>query len=322
MISKLKTIAKQIGNTPLKKMNMDNATLYVKLEYFNCSGSIKDRAAYSIVLEALQQGRIRENTTVVESSSGNFAIALATICRTIGVKFIAVIDPNVSSYYERLLEILCYKVVKVKELDRTGGYLLTRIEKVKEICQQVSNSFWPNQYENPYNYWGYYNTLGAEICRDFDSLDYIFLAVSSGGTITGVSKKVKEKFPDLKIIGVDIEGSVIFGQAPKRRFISGIGSSKVPPIIREASIDAVIHVSHENIIQGCNDLLKEHMIFGGASAGASMYAINQFVEARDHPKKPSILFMCPDKGNAYLDTVYSKEWIASISEKLEPTLQF
>lgn len=308
MLAELQKLEKMIGNTVLQRLTFDQVNLFVKLEYNNFSGSIKDRAALRIITEAIKQGKISKNTVIVESSSGNFAIALAMICKTIGLTFIPVIDPNINNSYEKLLRLLSPRLVKVSELDSTGGYLLTRIQEVKRICAKYPNSFWTNQYDNIENYLAYYHGLGSEICHDFDKLDYIFIAVSSGGTITGVSQRVKEYFPNVKLVAVDIEGSVIFGGASKKRYISGIGSSKVPSIIKESKIDHVIHLSHNDIIKGANALLDEQLIFGGASAGAVYIAIKRFFIDKTIFDKPNVLFFCPDKGVHYLDTIYNPNW--------------
>jgi 2,3-diaminopropionate biosynthesis protein SbnA len=316
MLATLDAIGPLVGNTPLKKIHLPGANAFVKLEYLNHSGSIKDRAAYHIVREGMKRKDITENTVIVESSSGNFAIALAMLCRAIGIKFIPVIDPNISGYYEKLLRLLCPDMVKVKDLDSTGGYLLTRIEKVAEICSQTSGSFWTNQYGNPDNYLAYYHTLGGEICDSFDRLDYVFIGVSSGGTITGVSRRIKEKFARAKVIAVDIEGSVIFGGCPKRRLISGIGSSKIPSILQHALIDEVMYVTHVEIVEGCRELLSEQTILGGPSAGAAYAAIKKFIGQDVGRINPTILFLCPDRGTAYLDSLYNDAWAKKMRETL------
>jgi N-(2-amino-2-carboxyethyl)-L-glutamate synthase len=314
MIEKLESISRLIGNTPFKKLNIANADVYVKLEYNNFSGSIKDRAAFKIISEGIRSGNIREHTTIIESSSGNFAIALASICKVLGLKFIAVIDPNINQPYEELINLLSHKVVKVNERDETGGYLLSRIKKVQSICARDPGCYWTNQYENPNNFLAYYETLGVEICDFFDKLDLLFIGVSSGGTITGVSRRVKEKFSSIKVVGVDVEGSVIFNQRPKKRHITGIGASKIPSILAHARIDDIRVLSEANIIGGCRELLDEQMIFGGASAGASYAAVKAYLRHYNGSARPSIGFFCPDRGTAYVETIYNEEWIKSLRE--------
>jgi 2,3-diaminopropionate biosynthesis protein SbnA len=316
MLKDLEDLSRFIGNTPLRRLNTANAHLYAKLEYNNFSGSSKDRAAYSMIYNAVRSGKINAETTVVASSSGNLAIALASICRILKVKFIPVIDPNINRDYEVLLNLMSYKVVKVGKRDKTGGYLLTRIDTVNEMCSRIDNSFCADQYGDPNNYKGYFG-LGDEIQSSFSELDYVFIAVSSGGAITGISRCLKEKMPGVRIIAVDVQGSVIFGQIPEKRYISGIGSSQASPIMKNAMIDDVIHVSQSNIISGCYELLKEQVLFAGASSGAVYFAAKGYFEVNQFKDKPTGVLIFPDKGSAYLDTIYNKEWEKDLLAKLQ-----
>ena len=310
MLRAIQEIEPFVGDTPLRKMKVPGVNLFAKLEYNNFSGSIKDRAALNILANAARSGELHEGSFVVESSSGNFAVALMSICNLLGLKFIAVIDPNINSAYEELLRISC-EVVKETELDHSGGYLLNRIRKVKEICASDANAYWPNQYSNPQNYLSYYNGLGKEICASFEQLDYLFIAVSSCGTITGTSKRIKEQFPHIKVIAVDVEGSVIFSNEPAKRFVSGIGASKVPDILKEAHVDEVFHVSHLELIQGCRELLSEQSVFAGASSGACYYAVKNHFKAASGSE--NALFICPDKGYPYLNTIYNDQWVSEMT---------
>jgi N-(2-amino-2-carboxyethyl)-L-glutamate synthase len=308
LASALDPIEKLIGNTPLFKLNFSPGNLYTKLEYQNCFGSIKDRPALYIIKNALLSGLIDEHTTIVESTSGNFGLALAGICKALGIKFIPVIDPNISAQKEQLLRMLSYKVIKVTERDETGGYLLNRIKVVKEFLQEDPHAYNPNQYENPNNYLAYYNSLGEEICRSFDRLEYAFISVSSCGTIIGVSQRLKEKFPNIKVIGVDVEGSMIFSNRRKARKLSGIGASKQSPLIHNAHIDDAVILSEKEIVAGCQELLSRYGLLTGASSGAAYVAAKRILLQSAHPN-PNAVFITPDSGNSYLDTVFSKEWV-------------
>lgn len=318
MLQKIKELELLIGNTPVKKLKHSGIDLFAKLEYSNFSGSIKDRAALFIIHQAVLNEEVNENTTIIESSSGNFAIALASICCELGLKFIAVIDPNINTMNRQLLEMLTPHVIMVQNTDVTGGYLLTRIEKVKELCAETENSYWPNQYDNKNNPIAYEYGLAQEIHQSFEKLDYIFVAVSSTGTLMGLAKELKRKNEYIKVIAVDIEGSVIFNQAPKKRYISGIGASKVPTHLDPVYIDDVIIVSHEQIVQGCRDLLKKQLVFAGASSGAVYFAACKYAEMH-HLQGKTGLIICPDRGYTYLDSIYCNEWSSrfkTVPEKL------
>src|ERR1044071_2609115 len=146
---RLELLRKTLRPTPHVPLAMKGMDLFAKLEYVNPVGSIKDRAAYWILKRAAERGEICAETTVIESSSGNFATALAAFTHLIGLRFIPVIDPNISGTYECFLRRICPEVVKVEDRDDTGGFLKTRLQKVKELCAVVPNAFWPNQYANP-----------------------------------------------------------------------------------------------------------------------------------------------------------------------------
>ncbi|MBB6274139.1 cysteine synthase A [Pedobacter cryoconitis] len=316
MLKELEKLSAYIGATPLIELKNDNANLFAKLEYNNFSGSSKDRAAYSIIYNGIKSGKITQNTTIIASSSGNLAIAVASISKRLNLKFIPVIDPNINASYETLLNLMAYKVVKVTERDHTGGYLLTRINVVNELHANTPDSFIADQYGDPNNYKGYYG-LGEEIISSFSHLDYIFVAVSSSGAITGISDFIKKHRPEVKIVGVDVEGSVIFNAKPVKRYISGIGASQVPPIIENAFIDDTVIVSQMSIIKGCAELLNEQAIFAGASSGAVYLAAKNYFRFNDiEESKATSLLIFPDKGHTYLDTIYNQEWGAQLANKL------
>lgn len=302
-----------VGNTPIGRLAIHNnqrINVFAKLEYYNPTGSVKDRAANYIIQKLLRLGEIDLDTTLIESSSGNFGIALAAYCRKFGLKFIAVVDPCISPINELMIRSLGARVVKVETADCNGGFLLTRVATVKELRGKIKNSYWVNQYGNPYNAEAYYNTLGVEICDAIDRIDYVFMGVSSGGTITGVSNRIKERCPNARVIAVDIVGSVIFGHQPQKRYIPGIGSSMVPDILQQAKIDDVVMMDEVSTIRFCHRLLEDHYIFAGGSSGSVFGAIHQYFE--QHPaeaaSKKNVVAVFADRGERYINTVYNPEW--------------
>ncbi len=306
-----KNVLDMIGDTPLVRIlsrELDNVNLYAKLEYYNPTGSVKDRAASYIISKVLSTGEIDKNTKIIESSSGNFGVALAAICKSYGLKFTCVIDPCINPINEVLISKLDANVMKVTEPDENGGYLLNRIRRVKEQLCLEPNSYWVNQYENPHNADAYYYYLGEEICNSMNNIDYIFMGVSSGGTITGVSRKIKEKFPNAQVIAVDINGSVIFGENPHKRYIPGIGSSMVPLILKKALIDEVVMVDEISTVNACYELLNENMIFAGGSSGSVYYAIKKYFNDKKFSKKPDVVCIFADRGDRYSTTIYNECW--------------
>ncbi|WP_394836380.1 2,3-diaminopropionate biosynthesis protein SbnA [Pendulispora rubella] len=301
--------------TPVVPIEDPKLDLHVKLEYCNIAGSIKCRPALWMLKSAIERGEIDEQTTLVESSSGNFALALAVYCRMLGLPLVPVIDPNVTRLNEAMLRSLCASVVKVVERDDTGGFLKTRLAEVHALRERLPRVFWPDQYHNADAVAAHYHLTGAEIARRFDRLDFVFLGVSTAGTIAGVSRRLKERFPSVKIIAVDTEGSVIFGGPPKRRHIPGLGSSIVPALLADALIDDVVMVSEQETVLGCRTLFHRHRLFAGGSTGTVYAAIQRYFETNPCQMRPTVLFLCADRGTAYLDTVYDDTWMAGLLER-------
>jgi len=315
-----KHVLNLVGNTPMIQLNLEeelsNIHLYAKLEFYNPTGSVKDRAAAFVIRKVLENKEIDLNTTIIESSSGNFGIALSAYCKYKGLKFICVVDPCISPMNEMMIRAFGAEVIKVTEPDKNGGFLLTRIEKVQQLCEEIKNSYWVNQYGNPYNAEAYYHSLGSEICNEMERLDYIFLGISSGGTITGISKKINECFPQAKVIAVDIVGSVIFGFPPKKRYIPGIGSSMVPQILSQAKVDDVVMMDEITTIKACHELLKKYHLFAGGSSGSAYAAIKKYFNENPIKKNKPVYVatVFPDKGERYFNTVYNEEWCANFGK--------
>lgn len=310
------SVLNQVGNTPFVAIDMDglkNIRLTVKLEYQNPTSSVKDRAVAYLLKKCLDEKIINHATTIIESSSGNMGVSLAAYCQEHGLKFICVVDPNILPINEMLIRSFGAQVIKVHQAGE-GGFLLSRIQKVKELAAEIENSYWVNQYANPIIVEGYYRSLGEEICREISQLDYIFIGVGSGGTITGVSTKVREKFPDSKVIAVDIIGSVIFGGAPQKRYIPGIGSSMVPRNLQHAKINEVVMIDEVTTIDMCHELLRNYNIFAGGSSGSVYGAIKKYFQGKRIGEKVTIVTLFPDRGERYATTVYNEDWVQNFKK--------
>ena len=303
-----------LRETPVVQLRHPAVDLFVKLEYCNVAGSLKDRPAYRILRAAIERRQVDQETVIVESSSGNFALALAMFCKMLRLRFIPVIDPNILPPVEARLRALCERVVKVTEPDEAGGFLRTRLATVKALCASLPRSYWPNQYGNPEGMRAHYELTGREICEAVPQLDHVFIGVSSGGTISGVSRRVKERCPGAKVIAVDAEGSVIFGGEPRRRRIPGIGASIVPPLLREARIDDVVAVGEVETVAACHALLHDHHLFLGGSSRSCYAAVQQYFSGAPTRARPKVLFLAADRGVAYSGTIFSEEWIRGLSE--------
>ena len=312
LATRLQLLRNTLRPTPHVPLAMEGMNLFAKLEYVNPVGSIKDRAAYWILKRAAERGEICDETTVIESSSGNFAAALATFTRLVGLRFIPVIDPNISGTYESFLRRICSTVVKVEERDDTGGFLKTRLQMVQQLCATIPNAYWTNQYENRDAMEAHYELTASEICAGFDSLDYAFIGVGTAGTIAGVSRRLKEHYPNIRVIAVDTEGSVIFGGAPRKRHIPGVGSSIVPPLVSHARIDDVVLIPERETARACRELLTTHGLFVGGSSGTAYAALKRYAPKMTGSRHPTVLFLCPDRGTPYLDTVFDDTWVTRL----------
>ncbi|AMW11948.1 2,3-diaminopropionate biosynthesis protein SbnA [Streptomyces qaidamensis] len=313
LVERVKQLRTGLAGTPLIPLAHDELDIVAKLEFCNPTGSTKDRSALWILERAISRGDIQQNTMVVESSSGNFALALAFYCRMLGIAFVPVIDPNCNAATETHLRNLCRHVEKVSQRDAAGGYLKTRLSRVQELLMECGPAYWPNQYANPDALDAHYQFTAGELIKDAGVIDYLFVGVSTGGTIAGVSRRVKEAFPRSVVVAVDTEGSVIFGGPPKKRWIPGIGSSIVPPLCRQALIDEVEIVSEVRAAEGCHELLDRYGLFVGGSTG-SIYAGIQSYFARNRPTgpRPTIAFLAADRGHAYTKTVYDADWLREL----------
>lgn len=306
----LERLRRSVGRTPVLRLDHDTLDLHVKLESSNPNGSSKDRSAFWILKRAVERGDITEGTTVIESSSGNFALSMAVFCRSLGLDFVPVIDPNCNALTERQLRTLCRRVEKVSVRDASGGYLQTRLSRVAELRSELAPAYWPNQYANPDAVEAHYRSTGGELSRSLRTLDYLFVGVSTGGTIAGLSRRVKETYPGVKVVAVDAEGSVVFGQPPKPRLLPGLGASIVPPLCEQALIDDVVIVPEVSAIVACHRMYTQYGLFAGGSTGSVFAAIQDYFADRNEPRRPTVAFLCADRGTGYVDTVYNLAWVA------------
>ncbi len=308
------SILSTIGQTPLiqlnKLMTQSDFNLYGKLEFFNPGGSAKDRSAYRILTQAQKSGEIGPNTTIIESTSGNFGIALSQICRFLGLNLICVVDPRTNPQTQRIIKSFGTQVDMITEPDPvTGQYLQRRINRVQELRQEIPDNFWPHQYSNLENCQAHYFTM-QEIAQEMENdVDYVFVATSTCGTLRGCSEYVKEHQLKTKIVAVDALGSAIFINPPTshKRLIAGHGAGRRPELFRPGLADQVMHISDRECVIGCHTLLDREAIQAGGSSGAVVSAVIRLQSELPSGAK-CVLILC-DRGERYLDTVYSPAWV-------------
>lgn len=311
-----------VGNTPVVALRRcfpdPGVEVLAKLELMNPGGSMKDRSARHIIKSGLADGSIRPGSTVVESSSGNFGIALAMASLIHGLRLICVVDPKTTSANVALLRRLGATVETVTEPDEAGGYLHTRIRRIQELVAEIPGAVWINQYANDLNWQAFYHGTGAELTQQLvRPPSYLFAPVSTTGSILGCSRRLREHFPELRVIAVDAVGSIIFGSPPGPREIPGIGSSRVPELLRPDEIDDVVHVDDVESADGCRELLATEGIFAGGSSGAVVAAIRRLLPRLTSPGR--VLAIFPDRGDRYLDLVYDDTWLAQMRSTRTPT---
>jgi cysteine synthase A len=265
--------------------------------------------------EALSSGAISKGTVVVESSSGNMGIGLAQACSCLGLRFICVTDPKTTLQNVRLMKAYGAEVDAVTEPDAvTGEFLQARLNRVRHLLATTPNAFWPNQYANVANARAHHRTM-REIVTALDGrVDVLVCAASSCGTLRGCAEYVRWRALPTRIIAVDAVGSVIFGGQRAKRLLPGHGAAVRPALFRDDLADEVIHVSDLDCIFGCRLLARREAILAGASSGGVITAVDR--ARRVIPDGAVCVTILADRGERYLDTVYSDEWVASHYEEL------
>ena len=307
------SILETIGQTPLVRLNRIfgdcDFQVIAKLEAFNPGGSSKDRPAFHIIKQALDSGEIGPNTVVIESSSGNMAIGLAQACVYFGVPFICVVDPKTTKKNLEILEAYGVEIELVTQPDpATGEYLIARINRVRSLVKSIGDVFWPNQYANTNNANAQYRMMEEIATALRGDIDYLFCAISTCGTLRGCANYIYEHDLKTKVWAVDALGSVITGGPSRKRLIPGHGASIRPPLYEPGLAERCIHVSDLDCVIGCRRLIRDEAILAGGSSGAVVTAIDQ---VKDEIKRgATCVAIFPDRGERYLDTVYSDSWVA------------
>jgi len=301
-----------IGNTPLIRLNHVfkdiDFKLYAKMEMLNPGGSIKDRTAISIVEQGIKSGSINRDTVIVESSSGNMGIGLAQACSFYGLRLICVVDAKTTVQNIEILKAYGAEIDCISEPDPvTGEFLQARLDRVKYLRSKVNNSFWPNQYANLFNPRAHYRTMREIVAATGNKLDYLFCAISTCGTMRGCAEFVKANNLPTKIIAVDAVGSVIFGGQKAKRLIPGHGAAVTPPLFQNNLAHECVHVKDVECVIGCRRLALREAILAGGSSGACISAVEKLMHRI--PVGATCVVILPDRGERYLDTIYSDQWV-------------
>ena len=305
----MEKIAKQltelIGNTPLleltnyEKENELKAKVIAKLEYFNPLGSVKDRVAGAMIEQGIKDGKINADTVIIEPTSGNTGIGLASVAAARGYRLIIAMPETMSIERRNLMKAYGAELVLT---DGTKG-MKGAIAKAKELSEEIPNSFIPSQFSNPTNPAVHQKTTGVEIWKDTDGKVDIFVAgVGTGGTISGVGAYLKSQNPDVKVVAVEPKSSPVLSEGvagPHK--IQGIGAGFVPETLNTKIYDEIIPVENEDAFEIGRNIARTEGVLVGISSGAAVWAAIQLAK-RPENKGKTIVALLPDTGERYLST--------------------
>ena len=300
-----KDVTGLIGRTPLMELNNyqkktdGKATIFAKLEFFNPAGSIKDRAAYEMIDDAEKKGLLKKGSTIIEPTSGNTGIGLASICAAKGYKIILTMPETMSIERRNLLKAYGAEIVLTDGAKGMQG----AVEKANELLKETENSIIAGQFENPANPQAHIKTTGPEIWEDTDGkVDILVSCIGTGGTISGTGKYLKSKNPKIKVVAVEPEASPLLskGTAGPHK-IQGIGANFVPETLDKDVYDEIITVSDENAYKTGKEIARSEGILVGISSGAAVYAASE-LSKRPENKDKIIVAILPDTGERYLST--------------------
>lgn len=304
------SIDQLIGKTPLleltsteKKLGL-NARIVAKLEYFNPAGSVKDRIAKAMFDDAEESGKLNKNSVIIEATSGNTGIGLASVGTARGYRVIIVMPETMSIERRNLIKAYGAELVLTEGSKGMKG----AIQKAEDLAKAIENSFIPGQFLNPANPKTHYLTTGPEIFEDTDGkVDYFVSGVGTGGTISGTGKYLKEKNPDVKVVAVEpADSPILSGGEPGPHKIQGIGAGFLPDTLNTAIYDEIITVSNDDAFEYGKMIGKNEGFLAGISSGAALKAAIEIAE-RPEAEGKNIVVLLPDTGERYLSTPLFEE---------------
>jgi 2,3-diaminopropionate biosynthesis protein SbnA len=288
--------------------------LFSKIESLNFAGSVKLKAALAMVIQFEASGILKPGYQVIESSSGNLGVALSMICAGRGYSFTCVTDPNTSPQNISLMNAYGAKVIVVNHAEN-GGFVKERLRVINKLLAENEDMVWTDQYSNQANSQAHYQTTAPSILQHVPDIDYLFLGVGSSGTFMGCCRYFKEHKPSVKIIAVEPQGSVLFGNESKRRFVPGIGGSVHPTIFDASQADDFVIVSEKDTLQMCQDMVKKRGWLVGGSTGTSLAAVKQYSPYISEGS--TVVTLAPDFGINYLDTIYNSNWVDEVHSHID-----
>lgn len=301
-----------IGNTPVVKINRLGSDLdcdlYAKCEFFNPGGSVKDRIGYEMVKNAERDGRIKPGDTLIEPTSGNTGIGIALAGAVLGYKVIITLPEKMSQEKQSVLELLGAKIYRTRT-EAAWNDPDSHISLAKKLQSEIPNSHILDQYSNPDNPDAHYHNTAQEIIDDFGmDLHMVVAGVGTGGTITGIAKRLKEYNPAIKIIGVDPEGSILGGGTEVKTYqVEGIGYDFFPDVLNNDLIDAYVKTNDIDSFRTARQLIHDEGLLVGGSCGAAMWGALQ--AAKSLSKGQKCLVILPDSIRNYMSKFANDEWM-------------
>ncbi len=300
-----KNVTELVGNTPILELthygknNSLEAVILAKLEYFNPAGSVKDRIAKKILLEALQNGSIHKDSVIIEPTSGNTGIGLAAIAASLGIRVIITMPETMSVERRNLMKAYGAQLVLTDGAKGMKG----AIAKAEELAAEIEGSFIPGQFVNQLNPQAHRETTGPEIWKDTEgNIDFLVAGIGTGGTITGTGEYLKSKNPEIKIVAVEPSASPVLSEGrPGAHKIQGIGAGFVPETLNTEIYDEIIQVDHEDAFEKGREIAGTEGILVGISSGAALWAATELAK-RPENKGKTIVAVFPDTGERYLST--------------------
>lgn len=302
------------GSTPLvsltRYLDRGDVAVWAKLEALNPGGSAKDRPATRMIAEAIASGRIGPSSTVIESTSGNLGVGLAQACRFHDIGLICVVDSRAHEINVRTMRALGADVRVVTKPDpETGDLLSARLKLVARLLEEVPDSYWPDQYGNPANAASHAEGTMREIDEALrGDLDYVFVATSTTGTLSGCHDYVRAHGRATQIVAVDAVGSALFGGTRATRQVPGFGAGVETPLSRSAGYDLLVRASDLDCVVGCRRLVEREAILAGGSSGAVAIALEALAPSMAAGSRCALIL--PDGGDGYLATIYDDAWVA------------
>lgn len=294
-----------IGHTPILQLhrieekNQLKAHLFAKLEYYNPAGSIKDRVAKQMIMDAIKEGKLKEGSTIIEPTSGNTGIGICAVGATLGFHVMIVMPETMSEERKKLMKAFGAKLILTPGSEGMSG----AIKKAEELAREIPDSFIPGQFINPSNPKAHLLSTGPEIDEQMDGqIDIIVAGIGTGGTITGIGHYLKDKHPDMKVVAVEPADSPVITKgksAPHK--IQGIGANFIPDILDTDIYDEIMTITTQDAFEAARELAKNEGILVGISSGAALH-IGKKLAALDENKDKNIVIILPDGGDRYLST--------------------